>query len=104
MSVKHTITIEVRKPKTAFEKSVYGTTLTTGNNTKIFIKHGQTTQEYIDTFYHEIAHAFNHISGYCKSEKKEESLARLIGNIVEPCYRVYKKGKTSEYKFTKKRV
>lgn len=96
---QHVIIIEERLPFPR-EKKLYGETTTENGVTKIFINAKQSHQELINTFFHELAHAFHHMYGFKGQSKEEENTARLIGNIVEPVFRKYKKGKTSEYKPT----
>lgn len=102
MKIKqHVIIIEERRAYKR-EKGLYGETKTENGVTKIFINQAQSSQERINTFFHEIAHAFHHMYGYNGPSDEEERVARLIGNIVEPVFRKYKRGKTSEYKPTGK--
>ena len=98
----HVIIVETRRSKHREERNTYGRTETQNGITKVFINSRQGQHELINTFFHEIAHAFNHIYGFNGTPKEEENIARLVGNIVEPCFRKYKKGRTSEYKSTGK--
>ncbi len=99
---RHVIIIEVRHAREKSEKGVYGRTETTGNTTTIFLNGRQAMGEFINTYFHELTHAFNYVFGFKGTNKAEEDLARLVGNVTEPCFRRYKHGRTSEHKRTGK--
>jgi Zn-dependent peptidase ImmA (M78 family) len=85
----HVITLEFRLPANKEEKRLLGLTETEGNVTKIFINKNQSQAEMVDTVFHEIAHAFMHISPTAPPKAIQEKIARLVGNVVEPCFRRY---------------
>lgn len=80
--------VEWRNP-TKSEKGLLGTADTKGEVSRIFIKKNQPQGEAIDTFFHEVAHAYIQWMGHKMDAKTEEKLARLVGNVVEPCFRRY---------------
>lgn len=85
------IAIEIR-PALSKEKKVYGTTDTTGNVSIIYIDINQSVEEFTNTFFHEITHAFLHWFAPKLKAQKQEELSRIVGNIVSPLFRQYKKG------------
>lgn len=82
------IIVETREAANKHEQHLYGLTETDGGDvTKIFINSRQSQGEMIDTFFHELVHAYFQWHGTSLNAKQEEKLARLVGNIVEPCFR-----------------
>lgn len=81
------ITVRVRPLARDNKKTLYGCTETNGDVSNIEINSKQGTQEFINTFFHEVAHSFIHWYGSGISPKEEERLARLVGDVVEPCFR-----------------
>lgn len=96
------IVLEYRKAKKA-EKGLYGSTTTEDGVSRIFINSTQSQQELINTLFHELAHAVMHFHNIKVSDAEEERVARLVGNVSEPCFRKYKSGSTKEFKPTGKR-
>jgi|GEM_PF-7076745 len=84
------IIVEFRQGKKA-EKGLYGATETVDGVTKIFLESRQSQGEMINTFFHELAHAYIHWQNEVLPTKDEERIARLVGNVAEPCFRRYKK-------------
>lgn len=86
----HSILIEYRgATKGESKEALYGCTTTIGDVTKIYIRQNQNKKEMVNTFFHEVAHAFNHFHGFNGDKKEDERISRLVGDIVEPCYRKY---------------
>jgi hypothetical protein len=81
------------------EKGLYGTTETIDGVTTIFIEARQGKGEMLNTFFHELAHAYMHWQeDETIDATEEECVARLVGNVAEPCFRRYKRGNTKENK------
>lgn len=93
------IVVEFRSGKKS-EKGLYGATDTEDGVSRVFINNRQATGEMINTFFHEIAHAFIHWQDSGMSTAEEERIARLVGNVAEPCFRKYKNSDTEEFKRT----
>jgi hypothetical protein len=87
----HTIIVEYRPPNARERRlKLYGEAVTIDSTTRVFIRKGQSRKEMINTFFHELAHAFNHFHGFRTGQDgQEEKLCRLVGDVVEPCYRRY---------------
>lgn len=82
------IVVEFRAPRTKVEKSVYGLTETEKGSkvARIFINSRRAPESRLDTFFHEIAHAFMHLKGE-KNTRKEEKAARLTGEAVNNVFK-----------------
>lgn len=94
------IVVEIRQAKKN-EKGLYGQTLSEDGISKVFINSRQSQGEMLNTFFHELAHAYIHWQDDSSlSDDEEERIARMVGNVAEPCFRRYKSGKTREYKRT----
>ena len=77
------IILEVRKPRTKEERGVFGMTVTEdGYKTNIFINENQTGEEMVDTFFHEVAHAYLHWIPKKYKPGKAEALASLVGHVA----------------------
>lgn len=83
------IVIDERK-RAKKEQELYGCTETDGDVSSIFIASYQSKEEFVNTFFHEIAHSFIHWYGVKVTAQEEERLARTIGDIVTPLFRKYK--------------
>ena len=76
------IVIEFRPPRTKEEKGLYGLTETDERRvSRIFINSRKSPSTFLDTFFHEVAHAFMHWKGE-KDERRSEKAARLTGEAV----------------------
>lgn len=77
------IVVEFRNPRNREEAAVYGLTVTEhkSNVAHIFINAKRAAHTRLDTFFHEVAHAFMHWKGE-KNWRKEEKAARLTGEAV----------------------
>lgn len=79
------IHLDYRKPHNAFERSAFGQTTVDDKTAYIFINSGlhRKGKNLIDTFFHEIVHAFVGFHGKKgqMSDAKEEKLAREVGRI-----------------------
>lgn len=82
------IVVEFRAPRTKDEAGVYGLTETEhkSNVARIFINARRAPESRLDTFFHEIAHAFMHFKGE-KSTRKAEKAARLTGEAVNNVFK-----------------
>lgn len=82
------IVVEFRAPRTKDEKEVYGLTETEhgSNVSRIFINSRRVPHSRLDTFFHEVAHAFMHFKGE-KNQKKAERAARLTGEAVNNVFK-----------------
>ena len=95
----HVIVLELRKPQTKAEKKLYGETTTEDNVSRIFLNSGQGQGDLINTVFHELAHAICGWMGSSRNAQEEERISRLIGDIVEPCFRKYPRGSTKKMKY-----
>ena len=84
------IIIEIRRAAKK-EARVFGTTDTVYNTSKIFIDSNQSAEEFTNTYFHEVTHAFLHWFAPRIQHSKQEELSRIVGNIVAPLFRKYKK-------------
>lgn len=84
------IIVEQRKAKPS-EKGLYGSTTFEDGITRIFINSSQSKKELLDTLFHEFAHAVMRWHGPRLSKVNEERLARLVGNVVEPCFKRFRR-------------
>jgi predicted SprT family Zn-dependent metalloprotease len=89
--MKHIIIINHREARTPYEKKLMGRTETKDDTTHIFLNTKQNTRDLINTVYHELTHAIHYIFHAKLTKKEDERLARLIGDITEPCYREYRR-------------
>lgn len=82
------IVVEFRAPRTKDEKTVYGLTETEHGSqvSRIFINSKRAKYGHLDTFFHEVAHAFMHWKGE-KSTAKAEKAARLTGEAVNNVFK-----------------
>lgn len=81
------IVIDYRAPRNKEEQDVFGLTETeSGVVARIFInaRHGKVHM--IDTFFHEVAHAFMHWTGF-KKIRAGEKVADLVGRAVDKTFR-----------------
>ena len=84
------IVIDIRKRSNKTEQHLYGATDTNDDLSNIFIASGQSNEEFINTFFHEITHSFIHWYGVKVPAAEEERLARTVGDVVTPLFRKYK--------------
>lgn len=81
------IVCELRGPKTAHERRLAGSCVTEDRAvSRVFLSTKQARGEMVDTFFHEMAHAYMHWRGY-KNGKKAEKLALTVGRVVAKCFR-----------------
>ncbi len=84
MATLKIIAVEWRKPKTKKEKQCYGITTTEGELSKIFIHEAlDGTKEEVETFFHEITHAYLHHHNCPLTEKQQERLADAVGRAAK---------------------
>ena len=84
MAILKVITVEWRKPVTTEERKCFGVTVTEGELAKIFINESINGQaEEIDTFFHEVAHAYMHFHPSKRTEKQQERVAESIGKAAK---------------------
>jgi hypothetical protein len=89
---RSSILVEVCKPRDKEEKALLGTTTQPDkkNFYEIWIDSSQSKDEFVDTFYHEITHAF--IGMYFKNsipEKVEHRMCELIGYFARSVISAY---------------
>jgi len=81
------IVVDYRAPRTREEAEIYGMTETeNGRVSRVFINSKRHKSTCLDTFFHEIAHAFMHWKGE-KDGRKAEKAARLTGEAVNNVFR-----------------
>lgn len=83
------IVIENRNPRNADERALYGQTITEGQTVDIFInsKKNRSGNELVDTLFHELCHAAVGLYRTKLTPRREEKLARLVGNIVRDAFK-----------------
>ena len=79
------ILVEFRKPKTKEERGLYGLCVTENKSvSRVFINSQKEPNSRIDTFFHEMAHAFMHWRG--RKSKRSERIASYVGQAAEQAF------------------
>jgi len=79
------IWIEWRRPTTKAEKSVFGlTTYTNENTARVFINTAlnKSSRESVKTYWHELFHVFCNFHGRRLDAKREEDMARRLEAVI----------------------
>lgn len=83
------------------KRTLYGRTESEGSLSHIWIDDSQNAQEMLNTLFHEFTHTVIHWFGNGIDGKREEEIARLVGNVAEPCFRNYGSKGMKQYRRTK---
>lgn len=80
--INHTILIELRDARDAHEAKQMGHCFTEDKLvSRIFLNKKQSKDELVDTFFHEVAHAYMHWRGH-KSSARRERKALAVGKVA----------------------
>lgn len=80
------IVVEFRKPNNKEEAELYGECVTENKSvSRVFINSEREPESRIDTFFHEMAHAFMHWRGK-KGGPASEKLAREVGRAAHSVF------------------
>lgn len=80
-----TIVLDIRAPRTREEKRLMGSVHINKDRTQavVYIAEGQSKLEMLNTFFHEMFHAYVGLSKVHISSQKEGLLAWIVGNVAE---------------------